>query len=398
MKKRYSLNEAFKSECKVILDNKGYYGILSFDSEVGCGLSILGGIGIRNRGSLEIIRGFLSTGEEFVLYKCIRINFDYFNAPRGFAVDKFQGTILMIGEEINEDLKFKRITFSTTNSKEFFYESNIEFGQLGDKYKFEVSKLVPIKIVPNNNRKIDILRVPKMSASNLEGLQAKQICNIQITSKSRINFLSLLYDLQAVKNSTDLITQSPSNIEFVKLDKVRMLYKPKSMLENIKAGSIPMTRYREVKDIYRSYLSKFFNSNKEINRSMVEYFSVIHHVNRYGSDNYLSLCRSMEAFHRCTVKPKMSFKQRVADLLKKYCYGCLLYLKITNINVFSKAVDKYRNSLTHANVGPFDDVKKNREIYVLQIQLEAVFSIILLRYFGLPKEMVFEKIGQTFIP
>lgn len=403
MNTQYDLENPFEIECKIkVSDSELYkFGILSFDRTSGCKLSIFGGLGIRKSNSLRRIIGYLSSGEEFILYKCIKVNFDYFKSAPAFPIDRYEGSVILIGNSIHNNLKlkFKSIQYATSNSSDFFYESNIDIKRSSNQLEVMISNLTTIKIKPNASRHIEVSRTPRLNSNHQEGVQAKQTCSIRIKSKTPLKLLTLIHEMQKVKNAVDLLTQWPSNVTYIKLDDIKVIYRAKGVItNNYNKNKIPTIRYREINNIFPHFISSFFCTNKSMQRSMVEYFSVLHHPQRYGSDNYLSLCRSLEAFHRETNKKNTTFRQRIVSLLTNYCTGCMKPLKIHSIKSFAHIVLNYRNSLTHANLSPFGDAKKNFELYKLQIQLEAIFTIILMRHFGINKKLVFQKISLTFIP
>ncbi|MCB0747992.1 MAG: hypothetical protein KDC90_11070 [Ignavibacteriae bacterium] len=367
-------------------------GIITFNQESGTELEIFGNFNPDNQ-KYEIILGQVEIKGFITLYSCINISKRFST----IFINKYRSIFLFTGANFysKNELKFKHARIIALHfdewinkSESFSIKESSDFKNIIVKYKTPMT----INYDINSDFKIFFNFFPSDLEHSVvqKEIKIRQISYINFKYKRRkffndivddiYHFVDLLTLLTYTNSQTNEITFNLPLKEFPHSIDVGLFIqstKRKANHNKLQPDDFIFPNYI-IENKFDGILKKWYHDKVKRSTSSLPLFNEIYQLNLTTVDKFLSLSKSLEAYHRDYLESKdVYFVDRVSCLFERSRKIINPLLKIRSKPKFSQKIKKYRNDYTHSNPR-ISDTRVFIELHYLK---QAMKLIMLSQYY-----------------
>lgn len=397
------------------------YGELSFDVLSGGKLQLFGKLKKKIDTEIDVIWGITSKGKYITLHKSFHTKMT-FSTGEGFSESELFVNYILVGAHFDDenDINFYKAKVFYNHLDNWLNLKGFSYSRSDDHREINLNYNLPnhIKLLDSKKEKIWIKNSYSVPGKK-QGLEMsiKQYSYFQFVWSKGYKLLEMTRKFYHIQHLLTLFIQSPILIHGLigytkitgtgKLQEVQ-IYFSQNRSRNIKDEihvSKMLIPYKLIELEMKEYFQKWMSKRLLLKTVVNNFFSTFNSPFFYSSDRYLTVNRSIEAFHRDIIcenlsksqNKKIDYKIRVVDILRSTSRAYNHILKIKSKPALSVKVKNLRNIFTHANIYDDDKDKHLFQLHWLSERLSLIMTCTLLKFIGIPMKTIKSQIDYTLM-
>jgi len=387
-------------------------GTIIFDKKNGATLDLIGAFP-RNKTKLEIILGVLEDGNYCTLFNSFEIRRTH-HLP-GMEIATYISNFLFIGAHFTNksDIKFNEISVHYLHLDEWlnirsgFKKIETDPKDFKISIEYELPKSIDVNINSSTKLTVNLTATAPTIKMVQKDVIIRQKAFINFEYNKKASFEKILADSFHFQNFLTLLLQKPSYPKELigqlkmkgdkKLHPVKIFFQI-SQLPNEEKELLPIDMlidYKQIRKKFSTLITSWYANKTKLKTANDPFFSAFYNKHLYTSDKFLYLARSMEAFHRDTIKASATNKVRFSEVYSRYSKIFNSTLKIRSKKIFVEKILKYRNDFTHSNPILKAGNKKFLDVHNITEQLKLIMACALLTENGLTVEELRKSIESS---
>ena len=373
-------------------------GILKFDPKEDIRLELIGAFDY-NLKKIQVIWGIIP-GKYVTLYNCFEIRRE--NMLGDPELGTFACNFVLIGAHFRDtnDIKFNKSKISYSHLDDWAnISTSFKIGYDHKKYKTSIEYTLPepvdvqlspkLKLTLNTTAKLPTRKMVQKEAA----IRQKTFINFE--SIRKLPFDKVLNNAFHFQNFLTLVTQKPIYIKeffaYFKIGNKKKFYEVQvffhvSNLPKYDKELLPidmLVPYNCIATKFDSIIKQWFDKQTLFDPIYSPFFSIYYAPFLYTSDKFLNLTRSLEAFHRDTVRRNAYFKTRMLEIFRAYSKAYNSTLQIKSKPQLAEKVKKYRNDFTHSNPILTSKDRRYLDTHFVSEKLKLIATCAILHAHGL---------------
>lgn len=373
-------------------------GILKFDPKEDIRLELIGAFDY-DLEKIDVIWGII-IGKDVTLYNCFEIKRE--NIGGNLELGTYACNFVLVGAHFKDkqDIKFNKSKISYSHLDDWLnISSGFKIGYDRKNYKTSIEYTLPdpidVQLTPELKLTLNITaKLPTRKMVQKEAT-IRQTTFANFESKRKRTFDNVLGNAFHFQNFLTILTQKPIYIKeffgYFKIGNKKKLHEVQiffhvSHIPKYDKELLPIDMlipYHSLSSKFDAVIKLWFDKQTLFGPICSPFFSNYYAPFLYTSDKFLNLARSLEAFHRDTVRRIACFKTRMLEIFKKYSKAYNSTLQIKSKPKLAEKVKKYRNDFTHSNPILIGKDKRYLDTYYIAEKLKLIATCAILNEHGI---------------